>query len=206
MTTKPKWNEALIDADILIKMARLKDAKRINAIELYLPVLIGKIYIHKHIYDNEVFSPNTVKEQLIALEKVGKVEVISEQQLSTVLDKLLYDETRDLLKKADPLTIIGGKNWGETNSLAWAKIKKIPYFISDERTLQSFIDEHLNIDDDKIEIIRLKDIVLGLKELNFPRKEVKLLWNISNFDPLNKKSSSTWAKKEFNKLWPAPPE
>lgn len=196
-----KWEHALLDADFSFKLGQLTN---INAIEEYVGALVGKVYIHRHIYEREILTPRSVKLQIDRLIEKGKAEVVDLSTLPTVLEKLLYHEMITLLKEADVETKELGKNWGETVSLAYAKVTGIPYFLSDERNLQPLADEYLNTNEQQsITIIRLKDFLLALKEAGYKRKDCKLIWVVSNFNPLNKEESTAWAKRVFDEeLWP----
>lgn len=195
-----KWERALLDADFSLKLGRLEGS---NAIEEYIGVLVGKLYVHRHIYEAEILTPRSVKMQIDRLISRGKAEIVDLSTLSTSLEKVLYQENVKLLKNADPLTKEKGKNWGETVSLAYAKTSSIPYFLSDEKSLQSLADEYLNTNsENRITVIRLKDFIFALKEAGFKRKECQLLWLVANFDPVRKEESRKWAKKVFNEeIW-----
>lgn len=196
-----KWEKALLDADFSFKLGQLTN---MNVIEDYIGELVGIIYMHRHIYEREILTPRSVKEQIDRLVAKGKAEIVDLSTLSSPLEKSLYHEMVTLLKSAEADTKELGKNWGETVSLAYAKVRGIPYFLSDEKSLQAIADEYLNTAvEHSITIIRLKDFILALKELGYKRKECQLIWLVANFDPARKEQSREWAKKVFNKeLWP----
>ena len=196
-----KWEKALLDADFSFKLGQFAN---MNVIEDYIGELVGIIYMHRHIYEREILTPRSVKEQIDRLIAKGKAEIVDLSTLSSPLEKSLYHEMVTLLKSADADTKELGKNWGETVSLAYAKVRDIPYFLSDEKSLQAIADEYLNTDvEHSITIIRLKDFIPALKELGYKRKECQLIWLVANFDPARKEQSREWAKKVFNKeLWP----
>ncbi|WP_404354569.1 hypothetical protein [Exiguobacterium aurantiacum] len=196
-----KWEKALLDADFSFKLGQLTN---INVIEDYVGELVGTIYMHRHIYEREILTPHSLKKQIDRLIEKGKAEIVDLSTLSSPLEKSLYHEMVTLLKAADSETKEDGKNWGETVSLAYAKVSGIPYFLSDERSLQEIADEYLNTDvENSITIIRLKDFILALKDLGYKRKECQMIWLVANFDPLRKEQSREWAKKVFNdELWP----
>lgn len=196
-----KWEHALLDADFSFKLGKLTS---IDAIEEYVGALVGKIYIHRHIYEREILTPRSVKQQIDSLIAKGKAEIVDLSTLPTEFEKSLYHETVTLLKQADPKTKELGKNWGETVSLAYAKVSGIPYFLTDETSAQPLADEYLNTNDQQsIKIIRLKDFLLALKEAGYKRSDCKLIWMIANFDPEKKEESRAWAKRVFSEeLWP----
>lgn len=196
-----KWEKALLDADFSFKLGQLTN---MNVIEDYVGELVGTIYMHRHIYEREILTPRSVKEQIDRLIAKGKAEIVDLSTLPSSLEKSLYHEMVTLLKSADAETKELGKNWGETVSLAYAKVSGIPYFLSDEKSLQALADEYLNTDaQHSITIIRLKDFILALKEAGYKRKECQMLWLVANFDPSRKEQSRDWAKKVFSEeLWP----
>ena len=196
-----KWEKSLLDSDFSFKLGQLTS---VNVIEDYVGALVGKIYIHRHIYEQEILTPRSVKEQIDRLIAKGKAEVVDLSTLPSPLEKSLYHEMVTLLKSADAETKELGKNWGETVSLAYAKVSGIPYFLSDEKSLQAVADEYLNTDaQHSITIIRLRDFIMALKEAGYKRKECQLLWLVANFDPSRKQQSRDWAKKVFNEeIWP----
>lgn len=75
-----KWEMALLDADFSFKLGQLKN---MNIFEDYVGVLVGKIYIHRHIYEQEILTPRSVKEQINRLIETGKAEVIDLSTLQT---------------------------------------------------------------------------------------------------------------------------
>lgn len=196
-----KWEKALLDADFSFKLGQLTN---MNVIEDYIGELVGTIYMHRHIYEREILTPRSVKEQIDRLIAKGKAEIVDLSTLPSPFEKSLYHEMVTLLKSADTETKELGKNWGETVSLAYAKVSGIPYFLSDEKSLQALADEYLNTDTkNSITIIRLKDFILALKEAGYKRKDCQLVWLVANFDPSRKEQSREWAKKVFNEeLWP----
>ncbi|MBP3041495.1 hypothetical protein J9303_18790 [Bacillaceae bacterium Marseille-Q3522] len=73
------------------------------------------------------------------------------------------------------------KNKGETCSRAYAKVKSIPIFATDERNLQPIIDSQLNTGLNNIHCLRIVDIVNMAKneDIHLPRKIAKAIWVIS---------------------------
>lgn len=122
-----KWEKALLDADFSFKLGQLTN---MNVIEDYVGELVGTIYMHRHIYEREILTPRSVKEQIDRLITKGKAEIVDLSTLPSPLEKSLYHEMVTLLKAADAETKELGKNWGETVSLAYAKVSGIPYFLS----------------------------------------------------------------------------
>lgn len=167
-------------------------------------MLVGKVYIHRYIYETEILTPKRIREQIDKLIEQEKAEIVDLSSLPSSLEKALYQEIVTLLKEADAQTKEIGKNWSETVSLAYAKASNIPYFLSDEKDLQRLADDFLNNENDQdIQVIRVRDFILALKEAGFKRKEAQMLWLVANFDPTRKGESREWAKMVFNKdLWP----
>ncbi|WP_298830127.1 hypothetical protein [uncultured Planococcus sp.] len=196
-----KWESALLDADFTFKMGKLDQEK---IIVTHVGALIEKIYIHRHIYEKEILTPQSVRNQIDELLENGKAEIVDLSTLPTQVEKVLYQDMITLLKETDPSTRENGKNWGETVSLAYAKANNIPYFLSDESTLQSIADEYLNSGNEQdIKVIRVKDFILALKEAGYKRKECKKIWLVATFDPSRKIESREQAKKAFDEeIWP----
>ena len=131
--TDYKWDRVIIDADFAIKMNKITD---VNAIQDYIPLFVGMLYIHEHVYENEILVPKRTRDQVDVLIEQGRAEIISVLSFEgDPFGKMVYEETINLLKSADPKTVEEGKNWGETVSIAFAKAKGINYFLSDERNL-----------------------------------------------------------------------
>lgn len=78
-----KWEYALLDADFSLKLGKLEG---INAIEDYVGELVGKLYIHRHIYEAEILTPRSVKLQIDALVSKGKAEIVDLSTLDTPLE------------------------------------------------------------------------------------------------------------------------
>jgi hypothetical protein len=175
-----KLNEIIVDADFCIKVGA---SSKYRYLEQMLPLIADKAYIHGVAY-NEILIPASAKEQIQAMIKQGSIEVVSEENLSA-FEKNIYDSTYHLLAKAmiDPNN--PKKNIGEVSSLAMAKTKSIPYFVTDEMNLQPIVDKLLNTGMEDITCIRIIDIVNKIKsgELKgFYRKEAKRLWILSMKD------------------------
>lgn len=132
-----KWDKAMLDTDFAIKMNHLNE---IDAIVEYLSALVGKIYIHEYVYENEILTPRRIKEQIDHLVTEHKAEIVGIDYFNDDYSKLVYEDTKTLLKNADPNTIVEGKNWGEILSVAFAKATAMRYILSDERNLQEFLD------------------------------------------------------------------
>lgn len=195
-----KWEKALIDADFSFKLGKLEHE---DALIKYVGALVDKIYIHRYIYDTEILTPKRVRAQIDQLITQDRAEIVDLSSLPSALEKALYQEVVKLLKQADTKTREMGKNWGETVSLAYAKASSIPYFLSDEKDLQQLADDFLNNENAQdIQVIRVRDFILALKEAGFRRKECQMLWLVANFDPERKEESREWAKEVFNQeLW-----
>lgn len=86
------------------------------------------------------------------------------------------------------------KNKGEACSLAYAKVKAIPIFATDEYDLQPIIDKLLNTGMGDISCLRIIDIINMAKsgKIGLPRKHAKAIWVISGKN-----------KDDFDRLiWP----
>lgn len=168
------YHEIIVDADFCIKLGA---SEKYRYLERLLPLLADKIYIHETVND-EVKTPRGQLESLIS---DGTVTVLSEKDLSPK-DEILYTATFQqlanvMLDKKQP-----HKNRGEVSSLAMAKVKGIPCFVTDERELQNIVDAQLNTGINDISCVRLIDIIEMIKGGMIPelaRKDAKLMWIIS---------------------------
>src|SRR5690554_8058072 len=117
--TEYKWDKAIIDTDFALKMNNLRDC---NAIVEYLSAFVEKLYIHEYVYENEILTPKRTKDQINELVEQGKAEIVNISYFDRdEYSKMIYKDTINLLKTADPDTIERRKNWGETLSIAFAK-------------------------------------------------------------------------------------
>ncbi|WP_294351029.1 hypothetical protein [uncultured Clostridium sp.] len=171
-----RYNGLILDADICIKIGGYKKYK---FLEILLSEISEKVYMHKYVYDNEVLTPQNAKEQINKLIRDGKIEILDENELSE-LDKMVYYSIIDKLKKVMVGTKEEGKNWGEVVSISMAKVKGIPYFMSDEGSLQKIIDTNLNTgSNNDITVIRVRQIIELIRdnpELKIDRKTAKAIW------------------------------
>lgn len=171
-----KVGKIIIDADISIKIGWIEN---IPLIEMLIPVITEKAYMHRYVYEDEILTPKNAKKQIDNLINLGIIEILDEESLE-VLDRKIYEDTKNILKWAMIGTKEKGKNWGEVLSLSMAKVLGIPYFMSDERELQGIIDRYLSTgSNDDIKVIRVKDLIIWIKnnpECGLNRKMAKVLW------------------------------
>lgn len=171
-----KVAKIIIDADICIKIGWIKN---IPLIEMLIPAIAEKAYIHRYVYENEILIPKNAKTQIDNLVNLGFVEILDEESLE-VLDRKIYEDTKNILKWAMIGTKEKKKNWGEVLSLSMAKVLSIPYFMSDERELQGIIDRYLSTgSNDDIKVMRVKDLIVWIKDnpkCGINRKIAKVLW------------------------------
>ena len=151
-----KLERIIVDADFCIKVGA---SAKYRYLERVLPALADKAYIHRNVYD-EIMIPLCAKEQIDCLKKQGLLEVIDERSL-TPLEKSVYQGVYQSLAKVMINPSQPRKNQGETCSLAMAKTKSIPYFVTDEKNLQPIIDRVLNSGMDDIVCIRIIDVELN---------------------------------------------
>ncbi|MCL2437194.1 MAG: hypothetical protein FWD00_04060 [Clostridiales bacterium] len=176
-----KLKEIIVDADFCIKVGV---SPKYRYLERLLPKLANKAYIHKAAHD-EVMFPLCAKEQLDFLKNQGFLDVLDEKDLNP-LEKIVYIGTYQSLAKAMINPHQPRKNQGETCSLAMAKTKSIPYFVTDEKNLQPIIDKILNTGMDDIVCIRIEDVIRRIRfgELEgVKRKEAKVLWRMAGKEP-----------------------
>ena len=185
-----KFKQIIMDADICIKMGA---SSKYRYVEKLFPAIAEKIYIHKAVYD-EIMIPGSAKEQVDTLIQEGILELIDEYQLSGI-ERKIYDAIFNSLASVMINPNKPKKNAGEVSSLAMAKVKSITYFGTDEKDLQTIIDEKINTDIDNIYCIRIIDIIGMVRDGKFEglkRKEAKALWKLSG-------KSTEWFDKD---IWP----
>ena len=188
-----KIDEIIVDADFCIKVGA---SAKYRYLERVLPALADKVYIHKTAYD-EVIIPASAKEQLDSLKTQGVLEVLDENGLNP-FEKSLYQDTYNSLADVMISPNNPRKNRGETCSLAMAKTRSIPYFVTDERNLQPIIDWKLNTGMNDIMCVRIEDVIKRIKsgELEgFSRSEAKIMWRLSGKDT-SIFDSRIWPKPE----------
>lgn len=186
-----KLKGVIVDADFCIKVGA---SSKYRYLERVLTEIADKVYIHKIVYD-EILVPACAKEQLDELMRQGILELMDENSLSKI-DKLVYQNTYQLLAKVMINPNRPRKNQGESYSLAMAKTKSIPYFVTDEKDLQPIIDKVLNDGIDDIHCMRIEDVILRIKNgeiQGFKRKEAKVLWRLAG------KNTEVFDKS----IWPA---
>ncbi|UZH06065.1 hypothetical protein [Heyndrickxia coagulans] len=66
------WDKAILDTDFALKLERVQ---KINALEKYLPFLIGHTYVHRYVYENEILIPKRTKVQINHLIEKGKASI-----------------------------------------------------------------------------------------------------------------------------------
>lgn len=181
------WPVAILDADFAIKVGRIK---KYNILEDILPNYIGKLLIHEYVYENEVLSPRGAKNQIDALIKKSRAEIVNEETIAKMgkLALTIYENTIEKLRRVKN-TRENGNHWGEIVSIAFAQTVNIPYFLSDETGQQSFINENFS---SPIQVVRIEDLVRTIKETGGKRKDALLIWTIAGY-----------GKERFNDdLWP----
>ena len=125
------YEKIIVDADICIKLG---SSEKYPFLEEVLPLLAYKIYMHSHAF-GEVLIPESASRQVRDLVSRKKVIVVNETELDpqerSIYD-MLYNQLASLM--IDPRR--PNKNKGEACSLAYAKVKAIPVFVTDEKDLQ----------------------------------------------------------------------
>jgi hypothetical protein len=203
---KAKADKAIIDADFALKLGQLE---KYRILEVYLPECVELLYIHEHVYNNEILMPPTVKEQIDSLIQNGRAQIVNRNFIATKKPEAvsIYDEIQDLLQQNIIDTVAGHKNWGEIVSIAFSKALGINYFLSDESRLQEIIDEHINLDmegTDNIRVIRVADFFQWMRDAGVERKVIKLAWLFyENLKDHTTKKDIEKLKRWFdNEFWP----
>lgn len=169
--------QMIIDADLCIKLG---SSEKYAFLYELLPLIAENIYMHSHAY-GEVLMPKSAYKQLHQLVDEKKVIVVNETELS-LAERAAYDMTFSLLASVMINPTRPNKNRGEACSLAYAKVKQIPIFATDESNLQPIIDSQLNTGSEHdIHCLRIENIVQRAKngEIAISRKQAKALWIIA---------------------------
>ncbi|HEX3046956.1 MAG TPA: hypothetical protein VHY08_19540 [Bacillota bacterium] len=189
---------AILDADFCIRLGRFNGIK---LLELLIPSVVKKAYIHQYVYNDEILIPASAKIQINQLIKGGNIEVIDDKNFSAT-DKSLFEATKVLLKRVMIGTQEKGKNWGEVLSLASAKVLGITILMSDESMLQNIIDRHLNIGSpNDIKVFRVINVIEWIRDnptCGINRKIAKAIWAASD----KSRAVVEVSKKIFNDIWP----
>ena len=168
--------QMIIDADLCIKLG---GSEKYPFLLKILPLIAKSIYMHSHAF-GEVMIPASARGQLADLVSKGKVSVVNETELDPK-ERAVYDMAYSQLASVmvDPRK--PNKNKGEICSLAYAKVKDIPIFATDECDLQPIIDSQLNTGMNDIYCLRIIDIINMAKneQINLSRKSAKAIWVIS---------------------------
>ena len=175
-----KLSEIIVDADFCIKVGA---SSKYRYLERVLPALADKAYIHRAAYD-EVLIPACAKEQIDSLKLQGALELLDENSLSQS-ETSIYLGVYNSLAKVMINPCQPRKNRGEACSLAMAKTKSIPYFVTDEKNLQPIVDRLLNTGIDDIVCFRIEDVVQKIRSGDiegFKRQEAKVMWRLSGKD------------------------
>lgn len=171
-----RYEKIILDTDICIKIGNYE---KVKFLEMVIPRIAEKAYMHRYVYQNELLTPKNAKVQIDNLIKDNIIEILAEDKLDS-LDKRIYEDTKGKLKKYMIGTKEEGKNWGEVLSLSMAKTLNIPYFVSDEANIQPIIEKHLNVGTEyDIKVVRIEHIVKWIKEnkeCDISRKTAKALW------------------------------
>lgn len=171
-----KYDKIILDTDICIKIGNYE---KVKFLEMIIPKIAQKTYMHRYVYENELLTPKNAKDQIDNLIRENIIEILDEEKLN-VIDKFIYDDTKNTLKEYMIGTKEEGENWGEVVSLSMAKTLSIPYFVSDESKLQPIINKHLNVGTEyDISVVRVEQIAKWIKEnrdCDIGRKTAKALW------------------------------
>ena len=89
-----KYEKVILDTDICIKIGNYE---KVKFLEMLIPKIVEKAYMHKYVYENELLTPKNAKVQIDNLIKCGTIEILDEDKLDK-LEKLIYDQTKNILK------------------------------------------------------------------------------------------------------------
>lgn len=89
-----KYEKVILDTDICIKIGNYE---KVKFLEILIPKIVKKAYMHKYVYENELLTPKNAKVQIDNLIKCGTIEILDEDKLDK-LEKLIYNQTKNILK------------------------------------------------------------------------------------------------------------
>lgn len=133
------FEKIIVDADICLKLGKIAQQ---DFLESLLPHLAQSIYIHQKVYE-EIIWPTEVLHKIDRMIMNKKLLCVDEHSMDST-DQLLYQATVQMLTTVMTNPRKPKTHLGEIHSLAYAKCKAIPIFLTDERSLQPKIDRLLN--------------------------------------------------------------
>lgn len=174
-----EFDKVILDADFCIKIGH---SDKYKYLEKLVPLICNEAYIHSAVY--EEVRDLIPKAQINHLLEKG-ILVRCDETILTPDKKNVYHATYHKLAGVIKNPRNPRKNEGETCSLAMAKTLGIPYFITDERELQTIVDMILNTGLADIQCIRIQDIITRIRDGGidgFSRKEAKVMWRMAGKD------------------------
>jgi len=125
-----KDETAIIDANFALILGGIKKYK---ILEELIPQCTGILFIHEHVYRNEILIPPEVKDQINNLVRKRQAVVVDRKYVRKESPgaELIYDAVQDLLSVNLKDKQVGHKNWGEVVSIAFAKAMGVKYILSD---------------------------------------------------------------------------
>lgn len=172
-------SNAFIDTDIIIKIGGFQGERLLDKI---LSSYKYNLFLHEYLVEEELVFNQYALEQLDCMIKSGSIKILKECDLSKQ-ERIEYKSTLNLLAENMGVDLKKQRdhNAGEVKSMAMAFAKGFQYFISDDSGARVAAKKHLqNIDGSYLETIRIKDIIIHIKEnnetLNINRKTAKKLY------------------------------
>lgn len=117
-------SKVILDADICLKLG---GSEKYLFLQEVIPLIAEQVYMHSYTY-NEVKYPSSAVSQLRKLVSDGKVQLVSESDLSKN-ERAVFDMTFNKLGSVmfDPKHT--NKNRGEAYALAYAKVKAFLFLL-----------------------------------------------------------------------------
>jgi predicted nucleic acid-binding protein len=179
------FQEIIVDTDICLKIGKVEHQ---NFLELLVPFLAEKIYIHRYVYE-EIVWPQEVKDQIHRLISKGTLLMIDQHALDPI-ESILY---RQSVAKLEAIMIhpkFPLRHRGEIHSLAMAKARSIPIFATDEQKLQPKVDRILNtgIGGFNIQCVGIPEILKNFAtkdQIDLSRDDAKAIWLSSGRNELS---------------------
>lgn len=168
--------QIIVDADFCIKLG---NSSRYRILHDVVPIIAKRVFVHSYVLGEVQISHNAFA-QLSELVTTGLVTVVNESELIPQ-DRAIYDMSYAQLKSVMMNPDKPSKNKGEVCSLAFAKVKGIPIFATDERDLQPIIDMQFNTGINDIQCLRIVDLaeMARKEEVEISRKMMKIIWVVA---------------------------
>jgi len=90
-----KYEKLILDTDICIKIGNYE---KVKFIEMIIPKIAEKAYMHRYVYEDELLTPKNAKVQIDNLIRDNIIEILDVDMLD-ILNRKIYEDTKNILKK-----------------------------------------------------------------------------------------------------------